>query len=100
MEEPKITAIRNGVKQEFTRKMWDLMGTDKYGWELLEKAVPQIPKEVAKAHTLTVADSEDRGILSFNKEPQTVAKIAEALSNKPAPGNTPGANKQSKRKKK
>lgn len=80
MEEPKITAIRNGVKQEFTRKMWDLMGTDKYGWELAEKAVPQTPKEVAG---LTAAQA-----------------FKDVLAEAPAQSPTPGTNKQSKRKRK
>ena len=80
MEEPKITAIRNGVAREFTRKMWDLMGTDKYGWELLEKAVPQTPKEVAG---LTAAQA-----------------FKDVLAESPTPAPTPGTNKQSKRKKK
>ena len=82
MEEPKITAIRNGATREFTRKMWDLMGTDKYGWELAEKAVPQTPKEVAG---LTVVRPGEGITLSNNSDPKPT---------------TPGTNKQSKRKKK
>ena len=78
MEESKITAIRNGVTREFTRKMWDLMGTDKYGWELAEKAMPQTPKEVAG---LPAAQA-----------------LKDVLAEAPIQANTPGANKQSKRK--
>lgn len=44
MEEYSIlTAKRNGLEKKFTRKQWDNLGTDKYGWEL----VPETPKEVA-----------------------------------------------------
>lgn len=38
-----MTAKRNGLEKKFTRKQWDNLGTDKYGWEL----VPETPKEVA-----------------------------------------------------
>lgn len=72
MEEPKIIAVRNGKTREFTRKMWDLIGTDKYGWVPVEQTTPPpVPKEVA----------------------QTVGNIADILSNTPAPAT-------SKRKKK
>lgn len=47
MEESKIvTAIRAGVTKVFTQKQWDVMGTDKYGWEIVVHA-PETPKEVA-----------------------------------------------------
>lgn len=88
MEEPKITAIRNGVKQEFTRKMWDLMGTDKYGWELLEKAVPPVPKEVEAAIIYPPGSGVETGFPGFSK----TANAAQEP--------TPGTNKQSKRKRK
>ena len=39
-----LTATRNGVSRTFTRRMWDIMGTDKYGWVL----EPEVPKEVAE----------------------------------------------------
>ena len=49
-ESEVLTAQRNGLTQTFTRRQWEIMGTDKYGWEL----IPETPKEVAglavKAH--------------------------------------------------
>ena len=38
-----LIAEKNGMTKQFTRKQWDNLGTDKYGWEL----VPETPKEVA-----------------------------------------------------
>lgn len=37
-----IKATKNGLEQTFTDRQWDVMGTDKYGWEI----VPEVPKEV------------------------------------------------------
>lgn len=58
MEEPKIIAVKNGKIREFTRKMWDLIGTDKYGWVPVEQtAPPPVPKEVAQAAQPSVVDT-------------------------------------------
>ena len=38
-----VLAVKNGMERKFTRRQWDIMGTDKYGWEV----VPTVPKEVA-----------------------------------------------------
>jgi hypothetical protein len=43
-----IKAIKNGAPQIFTDRQWDVMGTDKYGWEI----VPEIPKEVASMQNM------------------------------------------------
>lgn len=44
----KLFCERNGVTQWFTRKSWDLLGTNKLGW--VEVPVePPTPKEVAQA---------------------------------------------------
>lgn len=40
-----IIAWKNGVRKVWTRKQWDILGTDKYGW--VEE--PELPKEVAVA---------------------------------------------------
>jgi len=39
-----VTAYRGDQTKRFTRRSWDVMGTDKYGWSL----VPEVPKEVAE----------------------------------------------------
>jgi len=75
MEEPKIIAERGGKIREFTRKAWDLMGTDKYGWVPVESMAPPVPKEVVGAPMPTdyytkkyfkpSGQSEATGILSF-----------------------------------
>jgi len=46
-----VTAYRNGKQQRFTRRSWEVMGTDKYGWAL----VPDAPKEVSRLVTLTTS---------------------------------------------
>ncbi len=38
-----IIAWKNGVRKVWTRKQWDILGTDKYGW--VEE--PELPKEVS-----------------------------------------------------
>lgn len=43
-----IKAERNGMVREFTRKQWDIIGTDKHGWVEIAQA-PPVPKEVAHA---------------------------------------------------
>lgn len=40
-----VTAYRGNVTRQFTRRNWDILGTDTYGWQL----VPEVPKEVAAA---------------------------------------------------
>ena len=37
-----ITAYKGNLTQTFTRKSWEILGSDKYGWEL----IPEVPKEV------------------------------------------------------
>ena len=37
-----VTAYKGHLTKRFTRKSWNIMGTDKYGWAL----VPEVPKEV------------------------------------------------------
>jgi hypothetical protein len=48
-----VTAYRNGKQQRFTRRSWEVMGTDKYGWAL----VPDAPKEVSRLVTFTTSTS-------------------------------------------
>lgn len=38
-----VTAYKGNQVQNFTRKSWDVLGTDKLGWSL----IPEAPKEVA-----------------------------------------------------
>lgn len=38
-----LKAWKNGICQHFTRRQWEVLGTDKYGWVL----EPAVPKEVA-----------------------------------------------------
>lgn len=41
----RILCERNGIRQYFTRRSWDVLGTDKLGW--VEVAVePPTPREV------------------------------------------------------
>lgn len=42
-----IKTYRNGVEKVWSRKQWDTLGSDKYGWE----PIPDIPKEVAEKIT-------------------------------------------------
>ena len=51
-----ITAYKGNLTQVFTRKSWEILGSDKYGWEL----IPEAPKEIA---ALVVSDKEDEGEL-------------------------------------
>lgn len=37
-----VTAYKGQLTQRFTRKSWEVMGTDKCGWAL----VPEVPKEL------------------------------------------------------
>lgn len=41
----EVITWKNGVRKVWTRKQWDILGTDKYGW--VEE--PELPKEVAAA---------------------------------------------------
>jgi len=41
-----VTAYKGSLTKRFTRRSWNAMGTDKYGWLL----VPEAPKEVAGLH--------------------------------------------------
>lgn len=50
-----VTAERNGKRRTFTRKVWDLIGTDKYGWVEVEPGPPPTPKEVEEALTRETA---------------------------------------------
>ena len=49
-----ITAYKGNLTQVFTRKSWEILGSDKYGWEL----IPEAPKEIA---ALVVSDKDDAG---------------------------------------
>lgn len=46
-----ITAYKGNLTQVFTRKSWEILGSDKYGWEL----IPEAPKEIA----LLVSNAKD-----------------------------------------
>ena len=36
-ESNTVTAVKNGKTRIFTRSLWDIIGTDKYGWvEIVE----------------------------------------------------------------
>lgn len=38
-----FTVVKNGKTRFVTHREWDILGTDKYGWE----PMPETPKEVA-----------------------------------------------------
>jgi len=57
-----IYAEKDGAKQRFTRKSWDVLGTDKLGWVEVAPAPPPVPKEVDAALT--------RQTTSVNPEPK------------------------------
>jgi len=72
MEEPKIIAVRGGKIREFTRKAWDLIGTDKYGWVPVESMAPPVPKEVVGIPPITILS----GALEVNEPPAPTLVIA------------------------
>jgi hypothetical protein len=53
-----IHAERNGIRQSFTRKSWDVLGTDKLGWVELAPTPPPVPKEVEPALTRQTTEVE------------------------------------------
>ena len=44
MTEELITTYKNGQEKVWTRRQWEILGSDKHGWVV----VPQTPKEVAQ----------------------------------------------------
>lgn len=50
-----ITAYKGNLTQTFTRKSWDILGSDKYGWTL----IPEPPKEIAALVSSAQDDAGD-----------------------------------------
>jgi hypothetical protein len=46
-----VHAEKNGMRQRFTRKSWDLLGTNKLGWVEVAPTPPPVPKEVETSLT-------------------------------------------------
>jgi len=78
MEEPKIIAVRGGKIREFTRKAWDLIGTDKYGWVPVESMAPPVPKEVVGIPPVTIVGRT----LEVNEPPAPTLVIAKPSKRK------------------
>jgi hypothetical protein len=53
-----IYAEKNGIRQRFTRKSWDVLGTDKLGWVEVEPTPPPVPKEVEPVLTRQSVQTE------------------------------------------
>lgn len=51
----RLLCERNGVEQWFTRKSWDLLGTNKLGWVEVQ-VEPPTPKEVQQPTRETIAE--------------------------------------------
>lgn len=47
-----VTAYKGSVTQQFTRRSWDVMGTDKCGWAI----VPDVPKEILTSANSVAGD--------------------------------------------
>lgn len=61
-----ITAYKGNLTQVFTRKSWEILGSDKYGWEL----IPEVPKEVRNAKYSPPDRVPVGGVLEFSSSAQ------------------------------